>query len=571
MIGALIGSPGGLTEALRTELEALPSSCVETSESIRWLSWTESTLDRPSSSEEVPQVAVYLASARGQKLLPNLKDLTEFLSLSQELRIPRVLIVGSSSSFEASPHHPGLVSETSPLNRRHGNPIAQAWQAFEETIRRLRPQSQDQPTPTRWVLIRSVSICPSRETPGDPNSILGQSATRRFAAVPVGFDPPVQRATLAPLARAIGQLTTTDLSENSLYHFAPTWAEPLRSALRSLGTTPIPLPSWMLSILDRLTGHQGRLDFLRYPATIRASAILEKTAHHPEPTSQTVTQDPFGQSKPYINRLGKTLLRFLHDLYWRVELRGLENVPTEGGAVLVGMHRGFQPWDGVMTLQALATRRQRYPRFLIHPTLIKFPFLAPYMMRLGGLLANQENADWVLSRGHLLGVYPEGIRGAFTLYSKAYRIRRLGRGEFVTMALRHRVPIIPFVTVGSAEIFPIWARFRWAAFSRFTLWPYFPITTPVPLPSKWHTEFLEPIVVHDLFPEGQSDDPKILARVHDLVADRMRHSMQEMLQRRPSIWWGGAFSPTSRAQRTHSEDRETTAQPDSQAEETEDG
>ena len=126
-----------------------------------------------------------------------------------------------------------------------------------------------------------------------------------------------------------------------------------------------------------------------------------------------------------------------------------------GGAVLVGMHRGFMPFDGVMTLLTVVQRTGRVPRFLIHPGVgLRFPFLFDLMSKLGGIIASQLNADRILDSGELLAVYPEGIRGAFTMYKRAHRIGPSWRNDCIAFALRHQVPIVPFVTVGSAEIFP---------------------------------------------------------------------------------------------------------------------
>ena len=59
------------------------------------------------------------------------------------------------------------------------------------------------------------------------------------------------------------------------------------------------------------------------------------------------------------------------------------------------MPSGLPAWKPHATF-ALVTRRNRIPRFLIHPSLTKFPFLADFMAKLGGIMACQENGDWVL-------------------------------------------------------------------------------------------------------------------------------------------------------------------------------
>ena len=213
---------------------------------------------------------------------------------------------------------------------------------------------------------------------------------------------------------------------------------------------------------------------------------------------------------------------------------------------MVGVHRGFMPYDGVMTMHLLARERRRYVRFLVHPTLTKFPFLSNFMTKVGGVMACYENADWVLERDGLVAVFPEGIRGAFSYYRDAYRLRRFGRGEWVRMALKNRAPILPFVTLGSAEIFPILAKVHWGWWKRFSEWPCLPITptfpfVPLPLPSKWHTRYLEPMPVHESHPPEAADDPKVVRAISAEVQARIREAIDEMRRRRQWIFWGSIF------------------------------
>jgi 1-acyl-sn-glycerol-3-phosphate acyltransferase len=248
----------------------------------------------------------------------------------------------------------------------------------------------------------------------------------------------------------------------------------------------------------------------------------------------------------YIERRGRDLFRFLHDVYWRVEVRGLEHVPRTGRAVLAGVHRGFMPFDGVMALHLLVRETGRYPRFLLHPTLVKFPFLSDFMARLGGVPACRENAERILAREGMVAIFPEGIRGAFTPYRRAYRLGRFGRDEYVRIALRSGAPIVPFVTVGSAEIFPIVGRLDWGWWKRLTEWPYFPIAPPfpllpVPLPSKWHTRFLEPLDVAERHGPKDAEDPEVVRFLSREVRRRMADAIAGMLARRRSVFYGSVF------------------------------
>ena len=167
----------------------------------------------------------------------------------------------------------------------------------------------------------------------------------------------------------------------------------------------------------------------------------------PTTAPQESQLDEFGMDRDYIESFSKTLFHFLCKYYWRIETRGLEHIPLHGGTVLAGTHRGFMPWDAVMTLHLIVRNTGRVPRFLCHPGLLKFPLVSNVITRLGGVLACQENADRILAADEILGVLPEGVEGAFSLYRDAYKLASFGRDDFVKMALRHRVPIVPFVIV----------------------------------------------------------------------------------------------------------------------------
>ena len=118
------------------------------------------------------------------------------------------------------------------------------------------------------------------------------------------------------------------------------------------------------------------------------------------------------------------------------------------------------------------------------------------------------------------------------------------------MALRNRAPILPFVTVGSAEIFPILAKIHWAWWQRVSEWPCLPITPtfpliPLPLPSKWHTRFLEPLPVHESYPPEAAEDPGVVAAIGLEVQTRIQQATEQMRRRRQGLFWGSIFKEES--------------------------
>ncbi len=219
-------------------------------------------------------------------------------------------------------------------------------------------------------------------------------------------------------------------------------------------------------------------------------------------------------------------------------------MPRAGAAVLVGVHRGFMPFDAIMALHLLATRTGRYPRYLIHPGLLKFAFFHDFFLRLGGVIACRENAEELLARGEMIAILPEGVRGAFALYRDAYRLDGFRRRDYVRLALAHGAPIVPYVTVGPAESMPLIAAISSRRWRRYSEWPCLPVPAtllPVPLPTKWHTRILEPLRPAELHPPGSERDADLVDTVHAEVRDRLRRAMLAMRDRRPSVFYGSVF------------------------------
>ncbi len=512
----------------------------------------ESCLELPAGDDPMPvaeglDAAVYLPARGGRG--PDAAAAAGWCERSAAAGIRQLILVSSAAINEPSHRQPGHVSEDR-LRKNPANSIARRWLALEQSAREALAD-----TATTLTVLRpaAVPVAGGRDT-------FSRLFARRVAFTLPGFDPSLQFLSPEDLARAIAR--AVEKNRAGTYNVVPAGVVPLRQALRRSGGHRLPAPRWLRRLSRRLARHApaDELEYLRYPWTVTGERIRRELGFEPKHTSaqavaalrpQAASQpapaeihyDDFGMDREYIDRLNRTLFRFMHDVYWRIEWRGLEHLP-EGKAVLAGVHRGHQPWDGVMALHLLARELGRYPRFLIHPTLVKHPFLAPYMIKCGGLHACQENADWVLSREELLAIFPEGIQGAFSYYRDAYKLRRFGRDDFVKIALRQRAPIVPFVTVGSAEIFPIYAKIQWRWWQRYSEWPCLPITPTMsllPLPSKWHTRFLAPIHVEESHGPEAAGDPAVVKSISQQVRARMEEAIAEMLQHRKSRFYGSVF------------------------------
>ncbi|MEM8933129.1 MAG: 1-acyl-sn-glycerol-3-phosphate acyltransferase, partial [Acidobacteriota bacterium] len=450
--------------------------------------------------------------------------------------------------------HPGLVTESHRSRRADRTVTSQRWRRLEAEIEAAVDYLDSAPALT---ILRPTAV-----PLVDGDDLLSRLVNRRVACCPAGFDPMLQLLALGDLVTVLQEVMRRG-GPAGTFHVAPPTAIPLRRMLRLAGVRRLGLPFTRLGLGAR--GGRDDADRLRHPSTVSGERLKDELELEITTPSARVAErlgvehgrrqaaeeladdDVHGFDPAYVRRLGKTLFRFLHDRWWRIEVRGIEHLPRDGAAVLAGVHRGHQPWDGVMTLHHLGHHLGRFPRFLIHPTLVKFPFLAPAMIRCGGVHACRENADRLLDDGEILGIYPEGVRGAFALYRDAYRLGKFGRDEFVRFALRHGAPIVPYVIVGSAEIFPILGRIDAAWWRRWSEWPFLPITPTmslIPLPSKWHIWFLEPISVAEHGPSG-AEDPAIVRALSDETRRRMEAAMLALRDRRPAIFWGSVFDDPS--------------------------
>jgi len=70
--------------------------------------------------------------------------------------------------------------------------------------------------------------------------------------------------------------------------------------------------------------------------------------------------------------------------------------------------------------------------------------------------------------------------------------------------------------------------------------PPFPLV-PLPLPTKWHTQFLEPLYVERDYPPEAANDMAIVRAISQDVRIRMQDAIDNMLKRRQSIFFGTIF------------------------------
>jgi 1-acyl-sn-glycerol-3-phosphate acyltransferase len=244
--------------------------------------------------------------------------------------------------------------------------------------------------------------------------------------------------------------------------------------------------------------------------------------------------DEFGYDPELTDTVLLELLRPLYRHWFRVETSGLDHVPTDG-ALIVANHSGTLPLDALMLQVALHDEAHRPVRLLAADLVYRLPTLSHLSRKTGHTLACPEDADRLLRKGELVGVFPEGYKGVGKPFTHRYRLQRFGRGGFVSTGMRAGVPIVPCAIVGAEEIYPKIGDFPLLA--RMLGLPYLPMTPffpwlgalgLVPLPSKWMIEFGEPIKTAP----ADADDPMTVFNLTDQIRETLQHQLDALRDRR---------------------------------------
>ena len=253
--------------------------------------------------------------------------------------------------------------------------------------------------------------------------------------------------------------------------------------------------------------------------------------------------DEYGFDAEVNERFMLAAIRPIARKWFRIEVRGAENIPADGGALVVSNHSGTVPLDGLMTMVSVHDATGRNLRPLGADLVFRMPVIGELARKGGATLACNEDAQRMLCGGELVGVWPEGFKGIGKPYSDRYKLQRFGRGGFVSAAIRTGVPIIPCSVVGAEEIYPLVGNVpslaRLLGIPYLPVTPFFPLLGPlgmVPLPSKWLIEFGEPIRT-DSYDEGAADDPMLVFNVTDQVRETIQQTLYTLLMQRRSVFY----------------------------------
>jgi 1-acyl-sn-glycerol-3-phosphate acyltransferase len=260
----------------------------------------------------------------------------------------------------------------------------------------------------------------------------------------------------------------------------------------------------------------------------RVIGAIAEEAQRRVPTADLDERDP-----DYIR---ETLpgLWMLASLYFRADVRGLQNIPEEGPVLLVGNHSGgnLTPDTHVFTL-AFSTYFGVERRFhqLAHNLVLSMPGLGS-LRKYGTVAATPENAQRALDVGAALLVYPGGDYEVHRPSWESARVDFGGRKGFIRLAKERKVPLVPVVAIGGQETALFLSRGERLAklfgLDRMFRLKVLPISLAlpwglnvgdmlghIPLPAKITIQVLEPIDV-----SGMDVD-----EAYELVTSRMQTTL----------------------------------------------
>jgi 1-acyl-sn-glycerol-3-phosphate acyltransferase len=256
----------------------------------------------------------------------------------------------------------------------------------------------------------------------------------------------------------------------------------------------------------------------------------------------------WGRSERVEEIFDRTLVEFFYRYWFRAEVEGVENVPSSGGALLVSNHSGALPPDAATIARAIREEHPN-PRSLnitVEHFFKGYPLFSMLIPKIGCVPAHPANVHRLLyDEEQLVLVFPEGRKGTEKPFHQRYRLRRFGRGGFVTAAMRAQAKLVPVCVVGAEESAPIFAHL--GLLQKLTGLAYFPVTPTFPwlgplgmlgyLPAKFRIRFLEPIDTAELG-DGAADDKALVQTVSQEVRARIQENVHEMVAARKSVWFG---------------------------------
>lgn len=264
---------------------------------------------------------------------------------------------------------------------------------------------------------------------------------------------------------------------------------------------------------------------------------------------EELKQPAFQRDGAFIDRTMLPLMRLM-SRYFGGEVRGLDRVPRDTGALLVGNHSGgtITPDTTVLISAFYDELGVERPLVLLGlDALFAIPRFNTMIRKLGLVPASGDNAARALGERASVLVYPGGADEAFRPWTDRNKIDLRGRKGFIRLALSTGVPVVPIVAHGGHDttfvlsrgedlavtmgmermrlgIFPIVLQFPWGVSTA--------ATPGIPLPAKITIQVCEPLDWSKYGPEA-SRDQQVIDRCYEEITAVMQATLDKLAEERP--------------------------------------
>ena len=232
--------------------------------------------------------------------------------------------------------------------------------------------------------------------------------------------------------------------------------------------------------------------------------------------------------------LYRTMPHFVIELvskYLRVEIQGLENIPSKGPVLFTPNHSGYSGFDAVILGHELFKHKKIIARILTHHLWFVSKATALPANKMGFVEASTQNAMHFLRKNKFVVLFPEGEFGNFKASSKKYQLQEFKRG-FVRMALQTEATIVPTLIVGAEETHINLKQLKLNKFVKGLILPL-PFNV-IPLPAKWKIIFLEPIKL-PYKPEA-ANHTELVHEICVEIREKMQSALSQELAKRDYVY-----------------------------------
>ncbi|TFE29969.1 lysophospholipid acyltransferase family protein [Cohnella luojiensis] len=145
-------------------------------------------------------------------------------------------------------------------------------------------------------------------------------------------------------------------------------------------------------------------------------------------------------------RFCRMILRICFTLLYRLEARGINNIPREGPVILCSNHKSLLD---PITLGVWVPRKVHY---MAKEELFRIPLFGSLIRAVGAFPVKRggvskeaiRTAITLLQGGNVMGIFPEGTRNESV---------GMGKRGAVTMAIRSKAIVVPVALVGEYRLF----------------------------------------------------------------------------------------------------------------------